>query len=116
MVLDIEKETCVELLKQCRSGDEWNKICDDIKKLNNKTYPEWWYSEIIESGVAHAMSLYFTYGDAFKPVWIEDRVKGIELDEIAYNTNILSLKAAELATNLEGTQPELLLITLPFSS
>ena len=34
-----------------KSKEEWNENCDKVKAAHNGGYPEWWYVEIIESGL-----------------------------------------------------------------
>lgn len=39
------------LLKSSTNADEWNENCDKIKSENAGNYPEWWWSEVILSGL-----------------------------------------------------------------
>ena len=47
------KEEIIELMRNSNSEDEWNKNCDAVKRENNGGYPDWWYSEIIASGLVN---------------------------------------------------------------
>ncbi len=45
------KEKVIELMKSSKTEKEWNENCDHVKRACGG-YPEWWYSEIVLSGVA----------------------------------------------------------------
>lgn len=44
-------EGVVSLMESSKSEDEWNANCDKVK-VAHKGYPNWWYKEIMMSGVA----------------------------------------------------------------
>jgi hypothetical protein len=69
----------IESLKKCKTIKDWNSVCDAVKAVNNGKYPEWWYDEVVTTGLAKEMGLYFEYGDAFKPTWMEEFERGIEI-------------------------------------
>ena len=46
------EEQVVVLMESSNSEEEWNQNCDMVKKSFNEDYPEFWYKEIIISGVA----------------------------------------------------------------
>lgn len=46
----MEKQEAIDLMKSSKSEDEWNTNCDTIKIVFNG-YPDWWYMEIINSGL-----------------------------------------------------------------
>ena len=51
----MEKQEVIDLMKSSKSEQEWNANCDKVKKAERaKTgadYPEWWFYEIILSGL-----------------------------------------------------------------
>ena len=47
----MEKNEAIELMKSSKSKEEWNRNCDKVKAANQGFYPEWWYAEIISSGL-----------------------------------------------------------------
>lgn len=44
-------EQVVGLMSSSKSEEEWNANCDKVKAAF-KGYPDWWYKEIMMSGVA----------------------------------------------------------------
>ena len=46
----MEKQEGIDLMKSSKNETEWNRNCDEVKKKCNG-YPNWWYSEIIMSGL-----------------------------------------------------------------
>lgn len=46
----MEKNEAIELMKSSTSKDDWNKKCDQVKAASGG-YPDWWYSEVILSGL-----------------------------------------------------------------
>ena len=46
----MNKSEVVELMKSTKNEAEWNRNCDEVKQRCNG-YPEFWYSEIVLSGV-----------------------------------------------------------------
>lgn len=47
-----KEENVVDLMKSSKSVEEWNLNCDRVKEANQNDYPEFWFSAIIQSGVA----------------------------------------------------------------
>lgn len=47
----MEKEKAVELLKSCNTSAEWNVAADKIKDANGGDYPDWWFPEVVQSGL-----------------------------------------------------------------
>ena len=47
----MEKQVVIDLMTSSKSKEEWNENCDKVKAAHNGGYPEWWYVEIIESGL-----------------------------------------------------------------
>lgn len=47
----MDKQTALAELQKSTNKDEWNATCDRIKAANRGTYPEWWYPEVIMSGL-----------------------------------------------------------------
>lgn len=45
----------VKLMKLSRNEEEWNENCDLIKVAFNGDYPDFWYKEIVLSGVMDKM-------------------------------------------------------------
>lgn len=46
----MSKDQVITLMKSSKSESEWNENCDTVKKLY-KGYPDYWYKEIILSGL-----------------------------------------------------------------
>lgn len=44
-------------LRNARSEQEWNAICDQIKKRNGGSYPADWYPRVIQGGVVEEARL-----------------------------------------------------------
>ena len=49
-------------LNMANSEDEWNAVCDDVKRYTREElpedqrsgdYPNWWYQDVIRTGLAH---------------------------------------------------------------
>lgn len=51
-ISDEIKETIIAGMANCKSEEEWNQNCDNVKKLKDGQYPDWWYTEIVLSGLA----------------------------------------------------------------
>lgn len=49
----MSKEEVIALMKSSKSDLEWNKNCDLVKEAYNG-YPDWWYMEVIISGLLAA--------------------------------------------------------------
>jgi len=45
------KEEVINLMKSSKNSQEWNANCDIVKESNNKNYPNYWWAEIISSGL-----------------------------------------------------------------
>jgi hypothetical protein len=50
------KNEVVELMKSSRSEHEWNLNCDKVQEAFGGQYPDFWYAEIILSGLLSATS------------------------------------------------------------
>ena len=46
----MSKQDAIELMKSSKTKDEWNANCDKVKAANGG-YPDWWYPEIVASGL-----------------------------------------------------------------
>ena len=46
----MEKQEALALLNGVKSEAEWNSACDKIKAACGG-YPDWWYSEVIQTGL-----------------------------------------------------------------
>jgi len=46
------KSEVLDLMGSSKSELEWNANCDAVKKAFGGDYPEWWYEEILCSGIA----------------------------------------------------------------
>ena len=44
-------EQVVSLMESSKSEEEWNANCDKVKAAHNNDYPNWWYKEIVMSGI-----------------------------------------------------------------
>ena len=49
----MEKQQVIDLMKSSKNSQEWNDNCDKVKKACNG-YPDWWYVEIVISGIAQS--------------------------------------------------------------
>lgn len=47
----MEKQEVLDLMRSSRSPDEWNENCEKVKKAHNNGYPDWWFGEIVLSGL-----------------------------------------------------------------
>jgi hypothetical protein len=47
----MEKHEVLDLMRSSKNSKEWNVNCDTIKKAHNNNYPDWWYQEVILSGL-----------------------------------------------------------------
>lgn len=47
----------LDLLRGCKTEEEWNDACDEIKRIRNGFYPNDWYTKVIASGLASAVKL-----------------------------------------------------------
>lgn len=50
------------LMKSSKSEKEWQDNCTKVKKAHSGQYPEYWYDEIVVSGLASRMAK--SFGDA----------------------------------------------------
>ena len=41
----------IEMLKACKTEEDWDKTCDTIKKARNGKYPIDWFPKVILSGL-----------------------------------------------------------------
>lgn len=47
----------LEALSASKSEEEWNKICDDVKRARGGGYPPDWYQRVLASGLATKMQI-----------------------------------------------------------
>lgn len=47
----MEKQEVIDLMKSSKNSQEWNANCNAVKKVHNGDYPDYWYQEIILSGL-----------------------------------------------------------------
>jgi hypothetical protein len=45
------QEEVIDLMKSSKNSQEWNANCDTVKKAHDNNYPNYWYPEIILSGL-----------------------------------------------------------------
>jgi hypothetical protein len=50
-------------LEDSKTEDEWNNICDDVKKARGGSYPPDWYNKVLASGLANRKNKLFTGDD-----------------------------------------------------
>jgi hypothetical protein len=41
----------INLLFSCKTYADWRAACDKIKDSHGGDYPEWWYREIVQTGL-----------------------------------------------------------------
>ena len=56
----MKKQEVVRLMLSSKNEKEWNSNCDIIK-IQCNGYPEFWYKEIIETGIAKGFQMYFIH-------------------------------------------------------
>jgi len=49
----------IGLVLSCKSNADWQKACDKIKDAYGGDYPEWWYREIVQSGLFYDITSKF---------------------------------------------------------
>lgn len=47
------------LMATSKSEDDWNRNCDNIKKVHQGQYPSFWYKEIVMSGFSNKIAATF---------------------------------------------------------
>jgi hypothetical protein len=50
----VDKDGTLTRLEICRSEDQWNKVCESVRRADPSglgQFPEWWYQEVIQSGL-----------------------------------------------------------------
>lgn len=47
------RDEVVVLMAGSKTVDEWNANCDTVKRDNDGVYPDYWFEEILHSGLAH---------------------------------------------------------------
>lgn len=52
----MNKEQSLELMKSSKSEKEWNDNCNKVMQAHSGTYPDWWYPEVIQTGLAQQMA------------------------------------------------------------
>jgi hypothetical protein len=53
------KDEAIKLMESSKSVTDWNANADEVKTANNGNYPNWWYREIIMSGLAGKVTAHF---------------------------------------------------------
>lgn len=48
----MDKETVIALMRSSSTAQEWNENCRKVKKAMGGVYPDFWYAEILASGLA----------------------------------------------------------------
>ena len=51
----MEKQEVIALMESSKSDEEWNANCDKVKKAYGG-YPDYWYAEIVLSGLCDRVS------------------------------------------------------------
>jgi hypothetical protein len=46
----MDKQQVIDLMESCKSDAEWNAACDLVKRTCGG-YPDFWWKEIIQSGL-----------------------------------------------------------------
>lgn len=41
----------INKLKDTKNEQEWNKVCNEIKRARNRQYPEDWWPKVVQSGL-----------------------------------------------------------------
>lgn len=47
----MEKQEVIDLMKTSKNDKEWNANCATVKNAHGNSYPDFWYAEIISSGL-----------------------------------------------------------------
>lgn len=47
----MNKQEVLALMKSSKDKQEWNDNCDKVKSAHNNEYPEYWFLEVIQSGL-----------------------------------------------------------------
>lgn len=47
----MDKNEVLGLMKSSKNESEWNNNCDKVKADNNNQYPDYWFTEVIQSGL-----------------------------------------------------------------
>jgi hypothetical protein len=50
----MNKQEVIDLMKSSKSNKDWNTNCDIVKLENGGGYPNYWYAEVILSGLCDA--------------------------------------------------------------
>lgn len=50
------KDEVISLLRTTRSEQQWNDACDKIKQAFGGKYPDWWFLEVLASGLMAEIS------------------------------------------------------------
>ena len=45
------QEEVINLMKSSKNPQEWNANCNKVKESNDNNYPNYWYAEVILSGL-----------------------------------------------------------------
>ena len=41
----------IEMLKTCKTEEDWNKACDTVKRARGGRYPNDWFHKVVLSGL-----------------------------------------------------------------
>lgn len=52
----MSKEEILSLVRECRSAADWDYVCGLAKAEGQGKYPDWWYDEVILSGLFSEVS------------------------------------------------------------
>jgi len=47
----MSKDEVLALMKSSKSEQEWKDNCNKVKRAHNGIYPDYWYTEVILSGL-----------------------------------------------------------------
>lgn len=47
----MKKEEVLNLMGSSKDSNEWNSNCDKVKAAHNGGYPDYWYTEVVASGL-----------------------------------------------------------------
>jgi len=71
----MDRRTANQALRDAKTEEEWNGVIDEVKKANNGDYPDWWYEDIIASGVVDAKAATFLNPLTITPVPLREKLE-----------------------------------------
>lgn len=110
----MDKEQVIKLMESSKTQEEWNNNCDLVKG-RCEGYPEYWFKEIIQSGLASRVLARFGQDDKIRiNKSKEDEEKEQEVELILASVSMVTLhnfdntelSALNLAIHLQGKVPK----------